>query len=36
MAPNPDLLAAELAELVLPMSACFGLGLPLRQLDDGV
>jgi len=34
--PDADLLPTELAELVLPMSAGFGLGLPLRQLDDGV
>ena len=33
MSPGPDFLAVELAELVLPMSAGFGLSLPLHELD---
>ena len=36
MAPGPDCLFAELAKLVLAMSAGFGLSLPLRELDDRV
>ena len=36
MSPSAYFLAAELAELILPVSSGFGLSLPLRELNDRV